>query len=513
MVSNDVVQLMNVENISIHFAFQNRNVTLLKEVSFSVNQGEILGITGFSGSGKSLTALSMMGLVSHFDHLDITGSIRFNGIDILKAGEKSLAKLRGHHISMVIQQPMDAFNPVVKIGNQLREAVIIHHPKISKNQVGQCVEKILEEVGLMETDRFLNAYPHELSGGQLQRMAIAMAIINDPQLLILDEPTSSLDSLASSEINELFKRLTLKRGLTLVYISHDLEIMKTMCHRIIILQHGKVSDEIDLSKESLNPILPRSMNYLDQKIKSFDRTVIHDETKTKLKLVNISKAYQTTSFFGLNKKQLNVLKNVNVKVRDGEMVGIVGPSGSGKSTLMNIISGLISSDSGSLYLNDNIYDKALIESNTAIRKKIQMVLQNALSSLQPKMTIKQQWLEVLKLYQTGDKSYYHKILVDWIEDTGLTKDVLEKFPSQLSGGQQQRAALVRSLLVQPEVVIFDESLSALDIWHQNLMLELIVKLQDKYKFAGLFITHDHQLATAICHKIITITDGNTLSKN
>lgn len=510
MVAHEQSILLDVEDLSVKVSFKNQNIVILDGISFCLSAGEILGITGYSGSGKSMTALSIMGLLRYLDQITVSGRITFEGNNILEANENDLSLLRGAQMSMVIQQPIDAFDPVRRIGKQLEDAVYVHHPKISKDELQTIILLSLNEVGLVDTQKCLKAYPHELSGGQLQRIAIAMALINKPKLLIADEPTSSLDGKLSAEINELLFQLVRTRNMSMIYISHQISMMEGICHKIIVIDSGKIkgntseSDQTSFKNDHV-------VEYLNQKITKSVRAFNQKENFEKFKLVNISKTYITNSFLGFREKKFRVLAGINLAVQAGEMVGILGPSGSGKSTLAKIISGLVAPDSGMLCLNGELYDQSLLESDKTSRRKIQMILQSSFSSLQPKMTIERQWKEVYNLYHQSDATGFESVKHDWLRDTGLPEDVLTKYPSQLSGGQIQRAALVRSLLTKPELIIFDESLSALDVKHQNLMISLITTLQDKLKFGGLFITHDLVLAKAICHQIFMIKDG-TLSK-
>lgn len=456
-----------------------------------------------------MTAISIMGLISFLNNISISGKIIFEGQDILKQNEQVRSRMRGAQMSMIIQQPMETFDPVMKIGKQLAEAILIHNPKVLKDELNSRINQTLEVVGLFDTNQFLNAYPHELSGGQLQRIAIGMAIINNPKLLIADEPTSSLDQDLAKEVNELLVRLVKSRNMGLIYISHNISTIETICDSLLILENGKVIGKGCVSndcKESNTQVI----EYLNQKVFGNRNSIEIIGNTEKFRALDLSKSYPKSNFWGLHKTQFKVLSQISFAIKAGEMVGILGASGSGKTTLAKIVGGLTNTDEGSLYLNGDVYDRKLLESDKTARKKIQMILQNSSSSLQPKMTLEKQWKEVFEMYRGNDLPSYESIIKFWLRKTDLPESTLFKFPFQLSGGQQQRAALVRTLLSNPDLVIFDESLSALNVKNQNLMIKLITKLQDELKFAGLFITHDIELAKAICHQIYTMQDGKII---
>jgi peptide/nickel transport system ATP-binding protein len=482
---------------------------ILTNVNFDVPQRKVLGITGASGSGKSMTALSIMGLVGFYENVQIHGQVNYLGRNLLDNSPTEWQKMRGKVMSLIIQQPEAALNPVKKIGNQLSEALTNHIKGISKTEIRQLVNVLLHDVGLTETERIFKSYPHELSGGQLQRVVIAMAIAHQPEIIIADEATSSLDAETSKEIVQLLINLQQKRQSTLIFITHDMVLLREISDYILLLKDGRVADYFSKEDLTTQKLALETAEYMNAGKFASRSNWVSNETESALNIQSLSKTFYKPTWLFWKKGQAEVvLKDITLSVTKGKMLGILGVSGSGKTTLAKIIAGILPATEGEILFKGQKISQTLLADSSLIRRQIQIVMQDALTSMNPKIKIGDQWREVIKYYALAKSeieinALVHKILLEF----SLPPSVLDKYPIQLSGGQRQRAALARTLLVEPELVIFDESLSALDVFNQQKMISLIIALQESRQFTGIFIAHDRALVNALCHEIIVIDQG------
>lgn len=502
--------ILSIRNLNVQYCLNEREFPILKNVNFDIPKGKILGITGPSGSGKSMTALSLMGLVSFFNHLEIKGEIIYQNANLLENTPIAWRKLRGKTIALIIQQPEAALNPVKKVGDQILECFMLHQYKKNSADFKESVLELLHEVGLAEVDRIYHSYPHELSGGQLQRIVIAMAIVHRPDIIIADEATSSLDSKIAIEIMELLLKLQKKFQSTLVFISHDMGMLKEIADHILLLKNGEVADFFSKEDFQLRRLSSDTMSYLNAG--SFENRAAYITTKDVQKCLEIHDLnkiyYQPSWLFWKKGKAKEVLSSIHLTLETGKMLGVLGESGSGKTTLAKIIAGIIPSSTGSILFQGLNIAQNSFRKNPLLRRKIQMVLQDALTSMNPKMKIAAQWEEVINYYSLAiNKEEITSKMNDLLNEFSLPHDILDKYPIQLSGGQRQRAALARTLLLQPDLIIFDESLSALDVFNQQRMINLIINLQSRRHFTGIFISHDVKLIKALCHEVIVLDNG------
>ena len=504
-------KILKVESIEVKYTNNGQVISLIKDLDFSIDRGEVIGIIGFSGSGKSLTALSIMGLATMVEELSVSGTITFDNKIISKYEISSWQQIRGKDIAIIFQNPLSALNPLIPCIEQIKECILTHQPGLSNDQINALTDDLLLKTELHNVDNIKWAYPHQLSGGQLQRVVIAMAISNRPKLIIADEPTSSLDTSNAESIIQMLVNLCRVENTALMFITHDLKIIEDIADSILFISDGKKIDHVSISEYRSGRISRELEDYKASVDRSDFRNTLPENAKEVLRIESIYKSFSKKNhFFKTEAKDSQILNDVSLSVRKGEMLGILGNSGSGKTTLAKIISGLLLADSGRLFLNGKEYKAQLLDNDRELRKKIQMVLQDAASSLQPKMKIYQQWEEVARIYKASEK--IDAVIEYWLGQTGLSSDILDKYPYQLSGGQQQRVALVKPLLTDPDIICFDETLSALDSYHQNMAIDLIIKIQEEIGFSGIFITHDVRLLQRIAHRAIRIESGKIVEE-
>ncbi len=492
--------MLSIKNFSISI----KNKTLLQDINFEVKEGEIFGIIGESGSGKSLLSSAITKLYPKYSQ--IKGDIIFENRNILHLQKNEIENIRGKKISMIFQEPMTALNPLLTIRRQIIEPLLIHTKK-SKKEIYHLTEKKLNQVGLNSKDNLSDLYPHQLSGGQRQRAMIALATILKPKVLIADEPTSSLDVYNQSKIIKLLKKLSFEDKITIIFITHDLTLLSHMVENLIILKDKKI-----VEKGNLKEIFScKKQNYAKRLLveSNLDKLNLGQNQKKieLLKVINLTKTYNEKKLSLRKKKQTPAIKKLNLTINKGECLGIVGPSGCGKSTLAKSLLGLINTDEGEILLNKtqiNLKEKFKKD----VRKKIQIVFQDPYSSFNPRHKIKKIISEPFFLHKSKySKKELYIILKNLIESVGMKTSDLEKFPHQFSGGQRQRIAIARALSTNPELIVLDEALSALDVIIKKKILILLKNLSIKYNLSYLFITHDLNLVKVIANNIIIMKKG------
>lgn len=497
--------LLEVNNLSIGFADTKPMQMVVNNISFQVNQGEILGIVGESGSGKSMTALSIMGLQK--DTARITsGEIIIEGSNLLTMSEKKKRSYLGREIAMVFQEPMTSLNPVLKIGEQVSEMLAIHTRLSRKEQKERTLEALIE-VGLNNPEELYNKYPHELSGGMRQRVMIAMAMICKPKLLIADEPTTALDVSVQAQILALLKKINKEHGISIILISHDLGVIRTMCERTIVMTEGKiveqglVEDIFNNPKQEYTKKLIDAVPSIHKKMlgkENVDKSTIKVKNHTP-KLLSVNGVniyyYQNGRIRRGDKKQ--IVKQVSFYIEEGEVVGIVGESGSGKSTLAKAIAGL-----NMLYEGDI----------TCTESRPQMVFQDPYSSLNQAKRV--QWIleEPLKIKGGFSKEERKRLVREKLIEVGLSEQVGNRYVYQLSGGQRQRVCIAAALMLQSKFIILDEAVSALDVTIQRQILNLLMELKEKHNLTYLFISHDMNVIHEICDRVIVMHDGKIVEQ-
>ena len=543
--------LLKVENLKIYFAGKEGPNKAVDGVSFTIGHGETIGIVGESGSGKSVTALSILRLLQEDKLLHYSGKMIWQEnekeppVDLLQTPQPSMMAYRGRQIGMIFQDPKSAFNPILTCGDQVLEALQIANPKL--NAPKEHILSWFEKVRLPNPQRIFDAFPHQLSGGQLQRVGLVMAMIMAPKLILADEPTTALDVTTQKEILELFQQVQLDLKSSALFISHDFGVIAQLAQRVVVMYQGKIV-ETGETKQILHapkhpytqallacrPLLrerrfrlPTIRDFFDQEeIPSsslFDQprfSPISDQfTKEREDLLyqhppiltvdQLSIAYPLgRRFFWQKPRKLLAVSEASLALFPGEILGLVGESGSGKTSLGKAIVGLIRPTKGQLqYRNSSLWGDDRQE-NQRNRKEIQMVFQNPYASLNPSMTIGQAIMEPMKVHGIGDHAK-HRIekAVELLEMVGLTADHLHRFPYAFSGGQRQRIAIARALAVQPKLLICDEAVSALDVSVQAQILNLLADLANKLQLTYLFISHDLSVIRFLCDRVVVMKQG------
>lgn len=493
--------MLFVQNLSVN----SPNTSIVKNISFDLKEGEITAIVGGSGAGKSITALAIASLLPK--NFSTSGKIIFNHKNLLDLSEDGLCKIRGKKIGVIFQDPLTSLNPLHKIGKQIAEAITIHNPKYSKEQVTNRVIELLKMVDLSDFKNRLDAYAHQISGGQKQRIMIAIALANNPQLLIADEPTTALDSKTQSEIIHLLIGLNKKLGLSILFITHNLRVAKDLAQNILVMNEGKIAEEGTVEKIFAHP----KNDYTKLLIAAFKIEIKDKDQKTSDKILEIKnlgvKFSSKNSFFGIGQKYFYPIKDISFSLYQGKTLGIIGQSGSGKSTLALALCGLIKSEGEILFQDKSIKNLKNAEQNH-LRKKIQIIFQDPTSSLNPRIKIGKIIKEGLLVHKIGTSKTQEKMVDEILLEVGLNPAMKALYPHQFSGGQKQRIAIARALILKPEILILDEPTSALDLITQNEILNLLKKLQYSHQIAYLLISHDLEVVGAMAQQVLEIKDGS-----
>lgn len=481
--------LVEIKNLTIGFPEGKTMSQAVKGVSFEIRKGEILGVVGESGSGKSMSALALMGLLPK-DAVVSDGQILFMGKDLLTMKDEEKRKLQGSRMAMVFQEPMTSLNPVLKIGKQVGESLRLH-TTLSDKEISERVVQALEDVGLTEAANLCNKYPHELSGGMRQRVMLAQATVCSPALIIADEPTTALDVIVQAQILRLLKKIHTEKDTSILFISHDLNVVKEICDRVIVIYKGKIVEEGGTREVLLNP----KHEYTKRLVSSIPEHIFTPvKGKEILRLENLNVYYDTrAAAFWKKKGKKHVIHNLNLTAYDGEILGIVGESGCGKSTLCKTILGLHKNYTGSVRVEEDL--------------RPQMVFQDPYSSLNPARKIGWILEEPLKLKGIRDKGERERAVMEMLEDIGLDPSFAGRRPRELSGGQRQRISIGTALLMDSKLMIADEPVSALDVTVQSQILKLLLKIHEKKKMTILFITHDLKLVRKICRRVVVLYRG------
>jgi microcin C transport system ATP-binding protein len=496
--------LLEVSDLSITFRQDGRLIKAVRNVSFSVGKGETVALVGESGSGKSVTALSTVALLP--DSAEVTGSVTYNGKEMVGADERSLRRVRGNDISFIFQEPMTSLNPLHTIERQLAESLSLHQG-LSGSAARARIIDLLQKVGIREAESRLQAYPHQLSGGQRQRVMIAMALANGPELLIADEPTTALDVTIQAQILELLADLKAREGLSLLFITHDLGVVRRIADRVCVMQGGEIVEQGPSADVFANPQHPYTQQLLAAEPKGQPDPVPED-AETVVATENLRIWFPITA--GLMRKTTGHVKAVNdasLTVRRGETLGIVGESGSGKTTLAMAILRLLPSTGKIVVLGQDIQGWRSAQMR-AVRRNMQVVFQDPYGSLSPRMTVEEIIAEGLGVHGAELGQNKHKMVAEIMTEVGLDPAAMARYPHEFSGGQRQRAAIARAMILRPQLLVLDEPTSALDMTVQVQIVDLLRDLQRKWGLAYIFISHDLRVVRAMSHKVIVMKDGD-----
>ena len=527
-------KILDVLGLTISFGENKQENTVVHDIDFSLYENEILAIVGESGSGKSVTSKAIMGLLQD-KNTHIKGRINFEETSLLSLSSKEFAKLRGNDIAMIFQEPMSALNPSLSCGFQVAE-ILLHHKKVSASEVKKEVLQLFEKVKLPRPQDMYTSYPHQISGGQMQRVVIAMAIACKPKLLIADEPTTALDVTVQKEILQLLKDLQKQTGMSMLFISHDLALVCELADRVLVMykgdivEKGTVKEIFEAPKKPYTKALLGSRPKLDvrykvlptiasikdnsffpQSITSQQRAKKHQKIYTKtplLRVENVAKSYfSKVGVFG-QKQEITAVNGISFDVFEGETLGLVGESGCGKSTLGKVILQLEKATKGSIFYKGKEITSLKSKDLRSLRKDIQLIFQDPYSSLHPRKIIGQAIIEPMEVHGIGSSKKQRKEkAMELLSRVGLEESYFHRYPHQLSGGQRQRVGIARTIAMEPKLVICDESVSALDISVQAQVLNLLNELKEDFGFTYIFISHDLAVVKYMADQLLVMNKG------
>jgi oligopeptide transport system ATP-binding protein len=499
--------LLEVSHLSVSFHTRNGIARAVDDISFSLGQGQTLGIVGESGSGKSVCCYSLLGLIPRPPGRIDSGTAMFAGRDLLHCSEAELRRVRGDKIAMIFQDPMTSLNPFLRIGEQLIEPLVYHRGQ-SRDAARKQAIALLEEVGIRDPSQTIDCYPHEFSGGMRQRVIIAMALIAEPQLLIADEPTTALDVTVQRQILELINELRRKRNLAVIFISHDLSVVAGIADQVLVMKDGRMIEQgpvhslfdnpADAYTRKLLAAIPRGAKSAADRSTNQDLLTVNDLT-TRFNIIDHGK-----------RSELIAVNSVSFNLRRGEVLGLVGESGSGKSTLGRSILNLIRPSSGSVCFDDEELVGRDNQQMKPLRRRMQMIFQDPYASLNPRMTIYDTLAEPMLLHGIASKADVDQQVLKLMDDVGLARAYIRKYPHEFSGGQRQRIAIGRAIATRPEFVVADEPVSALDVTIQKQILELLLTLVERHNLSMLFISHDLAVVRHLCDRIMVMRAGQLL---
>lgn len=542
-MSNDT--LLKIEDLKIEFHTEDRIVNAVKGISFEIPKGKTIGLVGESGSGKSVTSLSVMRLLPEPPAKIPSGKILFQGENLLEKTEEQMRRIRGNKVSMIFQEPMTSLNPLFTIGDQVAEVLMLHKKMTKQEAIDKTVE-LFDQVGIPDPKGRVNSYPHELSGGQRQRVMIAMAIACEPELLIADEPTTALDVTIQKQILELLADLQKKYGMSVLFITHDLGVIADIADEVVVMYRGDIVEQGDtetIFKNAQHPYtkgllacrpsleknphrLPTVSDFMtpdgketgfnvdDQKVIKANRPIT-DENPVILEIKDIKTHFPLEkNFFGSVQSWVKAVDGVDLEVRKGRTLGVVGESGCGKTTLGRSILRLINPTSGQvIYKGEDITAMNSSELRD-LRRKMQIIFQDPYASLNPRMTLASAIIEPMQIHNLGSSREERvQRAGDLLEKVGLQRDMLNRYPHEFSGGQRQRICIARALAVEPEFIICDESVSALDVSVQAQVLNLLMDLQEEFDLTYIFISHDLAVVKFIADEIAVMNKGKVVEYN
>ena len=557
----DLTTILQVEDLQVSFTHHGQETRAVDGINLSLHRGESIGIVGESGSGKSVTALSIMNLLNSPPALIKSGKINFRSetygiVDCLSISEQKLRSIRGNEIAMIFQEPMSSLNPVFTCGNQVAEALKTHM-KLNNAEARAIALGLFEEVKLPRPDKIMNAYPHELSGGQKQRVMIAMAMSCNPSILIADEPTTALDVTVQSSILGLMEGLRERHDMSLIFISHDLGVIAEVADRILVMYQGKIVEEGNVFNIFNNPQhpytkgllacrprldiklrrLPTVYDFLSSEARNVgsgsikynsigEALLLNAELKKEtiqkrldviqggpiLRVKNLTKTFPIKKgLFGKTGEDIRAVDDISLEIYPGETVGIVGESGCGKTTLGRCIIRLVDPDSGEINFDGHRIHELKGEELRQLRKKMQIIFQDPYSSLNPRQTVGEAISEPLKIHNILRSSKERKERVmELLDKVGLDASHYNRFPHEFSGGQRQRICIARALATNPQFIICDESVSALDVSVQAQVLNLLNDLKKEFKFTYLFISHDLSVIKFMADRIFVMNNGKLI---
>ncbi|MBY8163246.1 ABC transporter ATP-binding protein [Vibrio fluvialis] len=503
--------LLQVRNLSVSFQTNDGVVNAVNNVNFELNVGETLAIVGESGSGKSVSTNALMQLLPNNARIDAQSSIVFEGEELLEKSEVQMRRVRGDRIGMIFQEPMTSLNPYLRVGIQVAEAMMCHR-KVSMAQAKQRVLELFELVHLPNPQQAYSKYPHEFSGGQLQRIMIAMALINEPDILIADEPTTALDVTVQAEVLKLIKEIQSKMGMAILFITHDLGVVRYVADRVLVMCKGDVVEEGD-TQELFTNAKHDYTRMLINAIPKGSKDPVDANAPALLKASDIRGKFLIKPHFIASRNQyFEAVKGISLKLKQGETLGIVGESGSGKSTLGRALIGLLPS-TGEIEFKGMDYRKLSEVQRLTLKKDIQMVFQDPYGSLSPRMTVGEIITEGLLVHQPHiSKAERLQRARKALEEVRLDASAINRYPHEFSGGQRQRIAIARALILEPSFILLDEPTSALDRSVQLTVIDLLKDIQQRRNIGFLFISHDLSVVKALSDRVMVMQKGEVMEQ-
>ena len=514
MQSQNNQKLLDLKNAEVKFSVEGGIVNAVNDISFDIMKGETLAVFGESGSGKSVTARTIMKMLPKNSSIGSNFKIEFKDVDITNLTQEQMRQIRGDTITMIFQEPLTSLNPLHKIGSQLIE-VLREHKKIDKIVAKERALELLKEVQIPQPEERLNQYPHQLSGGQRQRVMIAMAIANRPDLLIADEPTTALDVTIQSQILKLLKDLQKKYGMAIMLITHDLTVVRKTSDRICVMRYGKIVERGITEDVFNNPQHEYTKHLINSEPSGepdpYDAS--NEDYIIQGQQCTVKFTLKKGNFFNQKKTELIAVNNVDIKARYGETIGIVGESGSGKSTLGMSLIKLQDINSGKIFFKDEEIQDYNTKQLKDLREHMQIVFQDPFSSLNPRHTIKQIIGEGLEINRKDlSKEEKDDLIKKTLNEVNLDEAVLHRFPHEFSGGQRQRIAIARAIILNPEFILLDEPTSALDLSIQAQIIDLLRSLRRNHNLSYIFISHNLKVIRSLCHYTLVMKDGKVIEE-
>ena len=503
--------LLSVEDLSVAFTQGGKTTTAVDRISFKINRGETVALVGESGSGKSVSALSIMKLLPYPAASHPSGKVIFKGEDLLDSDESDLRRVRGDDITMIFQEPMTSLNPLHTIERQIGEILTIHKG-VSDDEARTRTIELMHQVGLRDPEKRLNAYPHQLSGGQRQRVMIAMSLANEPELLIADEPTTALDVTVQAQILQLLYKLKTERGLSMLFITHDLGIVRKIADRVCVMTKGKIVEHGPTAEIFDNPQHDYTKHLLAAEPKG-NPPKSNPDAPVIIEGENVKVWFPIKAgFLRKTVDHIKAVDGINVSLREGQTLGVVGESGSGKTTLGLALTRMISSKGRIAFVGRDI-DAYSFNQMKPLRNDMQIVFQDPYGSLSPRMSVAEIIAEGLSVHRPDLSSNDREELVaDVLPQVGLDPATRHRYPHEFSGGQRQRIAIARAMILEPKFVMLDEPTSALDMSVQAQVVELLLRLQEERNLAYLFISHDLKVVRALANEVLVMRLGKVVEQ-
>lgn len=502
--------VLSVRNLTVDLPKEMERRYAVQDISFDLPRGEILCVIGESGSGKSVTANALMGLLPPLMHVS-SGEILFQGQDLLKLSEAALRNLRGRVVSMIFQDPLSALNPLMTVGDQVVEVMAAHGEGTSETRKARALE-LLTEVGLPDPALMLHQYPFRLSGGQRQRVMIAMALALEPDILIADEPTTALDVTTQAQILDLIQQLQRKKGMSVLFITHDFGVVAEVADRVIVMEKGLMVEQGVADAVFTAPQHPYTKRLIASvpRLRETDRTSASDNkdeaSEPVLAVEKLNMVYRSGGGLFRRAREVRAVQDANFVLRRGRTLGVVGESGSGKTSLGRLLIKLLDSDSGRIFYKGQDIASMKESDFRGLRPKIQMIFQDPFASLNPRSTIGH-IVTVGPIAQGMKKADARAKALEILEKVGLDVGAYGRYPHEFSGGQRQRVGIARALMFDPDILVADEAVSALDVSIQAQILKLLDKIQRETQVAMFFITHDLRVASQICDELLVMQKG------